>query len=156
MKQQPTAGHTVSPSRLPEQTLNPLLQAGQITLFRHINSIINMLPMPHEVINFDVKSTATEEQYREKMEEFFADSNWHCAIHHLSKALLKYLASLHLLPWKKDIPEESVKDIGRFATLFLEVNFLVAAVNLITAGGMSLSKISANSPKHFVSEPLVF
>lgn len=81
-----------------------------------------MLPMPHEVINFDAKSTPTEDQYREKMEELFTDSNWHNVVYHLSKAMLQYLTSLKLLPWRKEIPEESVKDIGRFATLFLEVS----------------------------------
>ena len=31
---------------------DPLLQAAQITLFRHINNIINMLPIPHQVANY--------------------------------------------------------------------------------------------------------
>ena len=31
---------------------DPLLQAAQITLFRHINNIINMLPVPHQVVNY--------------------------------------------------------------------------------------------------------
>lgn len=121
--QQPlSADRLSSPTRQPEKTLDALLQASQITVFRHINNIINMLPMPHEVINFDAKSTPTEDQYREKMEELFTDSNWHNVVYHLSKAMLQYLTSLKLLPWRKEIPEESVKDIGRFATLFLEVS----------------------------------
>lgn len=111
-----------------ERTVDALLQASQMTVFRHINNIINMLPMPHEVVNFDAKSMPAEDQYREKMEELFTDSNWHDSVYHLSKAMLQYLTSLKLLPWRKDIPEESVKDIGRFATLFLEVRVMFRVI----------------------------
>jgi len=30
-------------------TLDPLLKAAELTLYRRINSIINMLPVPHQV-----------------------------------------------------------------------------------------------------------
>jgi hypothetical protein len=41
----PSPSH--SPSR--NRPLDPLFKAAQITLFRHINSIINTLPVPHQV-----------------------------------------------------------------------------------------------------------
>ena len=36
-----------SPAR--DRAVDPLLQASQITLFRHLNNICNMLPVPHQV-----------------------------------------------------------------------------------------------------------
>jgi len=32
-------------------TLDPLLRAAELTLYRRINSIINMLPVPHQVVS---------------------------------------------------------------------------------------------------------
>ena len=37
------------PALLSTTGSNSVLQAAQITLFRHINSIINALPVPHQV-----------------------------------------------------------------------------------------------------------
>lgn len=105
-----------------ERAMDPLLQATQITVLRHINNIINQLPVPHEVINYNEKSRSlAEEQYHDKMEDFFADTHWLKAVFQLTKALYQYLTSLPLLPWKQGIPEESLKDLARFGTLFLEV-----------------------------------
>ncbi len=45
----PALGH----SPFKATSADPLLQAGQITLFRHINNTINMLPIPHQIIKFE-------------------------------------------------------------------------------------------------------
>jgi len=51
----------VSPAHIPPSTpspesvtLDPLLRAAELTLYRRINSIINMLPVPHQVCELPV------------------------------------------------------------------------------------------------------
>lgn len=44
--------------RSQEDLLDPLLQAAQITLCRHINVVTNSLPLPHRLIDFDVDDAA--------------------------------------------------------------------------------------------------
>ena len=110
-----------------EQSLDALLQAVQLTLIRHINNVVNMLPIPHQVIVFGEKATRDQERYRDKMEDFFTDSTWTDMVTQLSVALLRYLISLPMFPWQSTLPNESVKDFGRFTVLCLEVgqNFIL-------------------------------
>jgi huntingtin len=106
------------------QTLDPLFRAAQITMFRHINSIINMLPVPHQVINFEPNITQEQEHYNEKLEDYFSDVTWVDDMQYLASALLRYLIALPQFPWKPSIPEESLKDVGRFNVLTLEVRII--------------------------------
>ncbi len=112
-----------SPSR--EKALDPLLQAAQLTLLRHINNLINMLPVPHQLIAYHVDNTTSQEMehYREKFEDFFSDSSWVDAVFQLCGTLLRYLACLPMLPWQPAVPRESAKDIARFCVLCSEVRF---------------------------------
>ena len=120
---------TNSPSR--GRSLDPLLQAAQLTLFRHINNIINQIPVPHQILTWTSTSTAmnnddcrihtAEEQYREKMDDMFSDVSWCQDFYHLVSSLVHYLVCLPQLPWQSFVPEESAKDICRFSVLCLEV-----------------------------------
>lgn len=42
-------GESMASSLSTDVTYEPLFQAAQLMLFRHINSVINMLPVPHQV-----------------------------------------------------------------------------------------------------------
>ena len=110
------------PSPMHEHYTHALYQSAQVTLFRHMNNIINMLPVPHQVIEYSDHLTPREERYIEKMEEFFTDAAWLEMVVQLSNALLQYLVSLEMLPWHPGIPEDAVKDICRFTVLLLEVS----------------------------------
>ncbi|CAH1783183.1 unnamed protein product [Owenia fusiformis] len=114
---------TTSRQQTPDKSMDPLLQASQLTLFRHLNNIINMLPVPHKVLCYSKKapSNSKVEQYQEKMEDFFNDSGWLDSLFHLAGALLKYMISLPLLPWQPSLPPESHNDVARFSVLCLEV-----------------------------------
>ncbi|XP_064630020.1 huntingtin-like [Lineus longissimus] len=104
-----------------EQSLDALLQAVQLTLIRHINNVVNMLPIPHQVIVYGDGANADQERYRDKMEDFFTDSTWMDMVNQLSMALLRYLISLPMFPWQSTLPSESVKDFSRFTVLCLEM-----------------------------------
>jgi hypothetical protein len=111
-----------------EQSLDALLQAVQLTLIRHINNVVNMLPVPHRVITYGDGANSEQERYREKMEDFFTDSTWLDMVNELSVALLRYLISLPMFPWQSTLPSESVKDFSRFTVLCLEVSFRIFLV----------------------------
>jgi len=60
-------------------------------------------------------------RYQDHVDELFLDKHYFLNIFHLSSALHSYLISLDTLPWHRDVPSESMRDIARFATLALEV-----------------------------------
>ena len=116
------SGLSDSSSGETERTLDPLLQAAQLTLFRLINNVINTLPVPHRIMSYSNTTMAGhEEQYHDKMEDLFTDSGWFDTVFHLASALLQYLVSLSMFPWEGNVPEESTKDVGRFIVLCAEV-----------------------------------
>ncbi|XP_029645621.1 huntingtin isoform X2 [Octopus sinensis] len=123
-------GEPVNMSRSSEVTYEPLFQAAQLMLFRHINSVINMLPVPHQVlVDFPppgIPMSPREIQYQEKMEDFFIDAAWMDAVFQFAASLLQYLQSLMLFPWQPAVPQESQTDVCRFIILTLEmINWLV-------------------------------
>ena len=107
-----------SPSR--GRGLDPLLQAAQITLLRHINNIINLLPVPHRVLCYGGNHGnhgSRDEQYQERLvDDYFGET-----VFQLTSALVSYLITLDTYPWKPPVPDESTKDVARFSILCLEV-----------------------------------
>ena len=110
---------TGSPAK---EFVDPLLQAAQMTLFRHVNSIINMLPIPHRIINYEDSVSIQEKIYRDKMEDYLSEPSSRDTVFQLAAAMLQYLVSLPMLPWQSEVPEESAKDVCRFSLLCLEVS----------------------------------
>ena len=103
---------------------DPLFQASQLTLIRHINNIINQLPVPHQILCLN-KSVTENNQYMEKIEDLFTDHSCVEQIYRLTAALVQYLTGLARFPWKPAVPKECQNDICRFCTLYMEVsNFL--------------------------------
>ncbi|XP_077992227.1 huntingtin-like [Glandiceps talaboti] len=100
--------------------VDPLLQAAQLTLLRHINNIVNMLPTPHEVLG-SVLNESSQQKYRTKLETFFKEPSWSEMVFNLAAALVKYLVSLPGLPLECFIPTDSQPYVGRFAVLCVEV-----------------------------------
>lgn len=127
------ATHNLSPPPPPSPSrgrgLDPLLQAAQITLLRHINNIINLLPVPHRILVYGTDLAVQDEQYQERLvDDYFSET-----VFQLASALLSYLVTLDTFPWKPTVPDESVKDIGRFSILCLEViiqNFEFSSINV--------------------------
>ena len=105
-----------------DQMLDPLFKASQLTLMRHINNIINLLPVPHEIVNFSDPSERKTSKYFEKMEDFFLEQSSIEIIFSLVSSLLRYLVSLSVLPWKPTVPSESQNDICRFCVFCMEVS----------------------------------
>ncbi|XP_070540509.1 huntingtin-like isoform X2 [Ptychodera flava] len=99
---------------------DPLLQAAQLTLLRHISNIVNMLPTPHQVLS-DVMDGETHMKYRLKLENFFKEPSWCHMVFDLSSALVRYLVSLPGLPMQCFIPSDSQQSVGRFAVLCVEI-----------------------------------
>ena len=108
-----------------EWMFDPLFQASQLTLNRHINNIINQLPVPHQKLNFNCDLSSGNSQYMEKMEDLFTDHTSVEEIFQLSAALVQYLTGLMRFPWKPIVPKESQSDICRFCTLCMEVSTCV-------------------------------
>jgi len=88
---------------------------------RHISNVINLLPVPHEILNFSFLKDPRNVKYVEKLEDFLSDSVSVDIVFGLTSALLQYLVSLTVLPWKPKVPSESQSDICRFSTFSLEV-----------------------------------
>ncbi|XP_052771519.1 huntingtin-like isoform X2 [Mya arenaria] len=103
-----------------EWTLDPLFQASQLTLMRHISNLINLLPVPHEILNFSDLREQRTSKYVEKIEDFFSEPSSVEVVFSLTSSLLQYLVSLSVLPWKPKVPSESQRDICRFSTFCLE------------------------------------
>nr|XP_022340193.1 huntingtin-like isoform X2 [Crassostrea virginica] len=105
---------------LQEPVTDNLFQAAQLTLTRHINYVINLLPVPHQIITFS-SLYVKENRYQEKMNDIFLDTSWREMIFSLTKTLNCYLQSMARLPWKPDIPAESHCDICKFSVLCMEL-----------------------------------
>lgn len=137
-------GESMASSLSTDVTYEPLFQAAQLMLFRHINSVINMLPVPHQVlVDFPppgVPMSPRESQYQEKMEDFFTDTAWMEAVFQFAASLLQYLQSLMLFPWQPSVPLESQTDVCRFIILTLEmVNWLVQHSTLPPSNQMQVA-----------------
>ena len=76
--------------------------------------------MSLQVVRFEHRQAV--DRYREHLDEIFSDTHCYHSILHLSSSLHSLLHALQLLPWKHDIPPESVKDVLRFATVAMEVS----------------------------------
>ncbi|XP_053407184.1 huntingtin-like isoform X2 [Mercenaria mercenaria] len=123
-----------------EWMLDPLFQASQLTLMRHINNIVNMLPVPHEIMNFYEAKDGHISKYLEKLEDFFTDSSSVDIVFTLTSSLLQYLVSISVFPWKPKVPTESQNDVCRFCTFCLEcVSWLLCSNNMPTAEQLSIS-----------------
>lgn len=104
-----------------EPTFDPLFKAAQLTLMRHMNNIINLLPCPHQVILYDSDSSSKQTRYREKIEDLFMDTPWLEMVFSLTVSLNNYLVSISSFPWQPEVPTESHCDICRFCVLCTEV-----------------------------------
>ena len=108
-----------------EWTLDPLFQASQLTLMRHINNIINILPVPHQIVNFSANTSEKLAPYYEKLEDFFSDNASVEILLHLVSTLVEYLVSLYEFPWKPKVPLESQSDVCRFCVFSMEVRLFL-------------------------------
>ncbi|XP_060084449.1 huntingtin-like [Ylistrum balloti] len=110
-------------NKIPQEPMfDPLLQAAQLTLIRHVNNIINMLPTPHQVIKYGTDSkTAKRTRYLEKMDDFFSDTSWSDMVFMLVSSLNIYIQTLSTFPWQPEVPVESHCDIGQFCVLCAEM-----------------------------------
>lgn len=106
---------------LQEPVTDNLFQASQLTLTRHVNYVINLLPVPHQILTFS-SFVVKESRYQEKMNDIFSDVSWRDMIFSLTKTLNCYLQAMSGLPWKPDIPVESHCDICKFSVLCMEVS----------------------------------
>ncbi|XP_060568114.1 huntingtin-like isoform X3 [Ruditapes philippinarum] len=123
-----------------EWMLDPLFQASQLTLMRHINNIVNMLPVPHEIVNFCDAKDVHMSKYLEKLEDFFSDSSSLDIVFTLTSSLLQYLVSISVFPWKPKVPAESQNDVCRFCTFCMEcVSWLLSNNHIPTAEQLSTS-----------------
>ncbi|KAL4231691.1 hypothetical protein ACF0H5_009269 [Mactra antiquata] len=110
---------------------NPLFQASQLTLMRHINNIVNQLPVPHEIVNFnDAKDRQTSKHF-EKLEDFITENSSLEIVFMLASSLLQYLVSLSVFPWKPKVPSESQNDVCRFATFCMECMSWLLSSNIM-------------------------
>lgn len=105
-----------------EWMFDPLFQASQLTLMRHINNIVNLLPVPHEIVNFSDAKDRQTSKYFEKLEDFITENSSLEIVFMLASSLLQYLVSMSVLPWKPKVPSESQNDICRFCTFCMEVS----------------------------------
>ncbi|CAG2221231.1 HD [Mytilus edulis] len=103
-----------------EPEFDPLFQAAQLTLNRHFNNIVNLLPIPHQILTFE-KAVLRQSRYEEKLEDILTDSSWIEMIFSLTNSLTVYLQALSTFPWQHEVPSESVCDICRFCVLSAEV-----------------------------------
>ena len=117
------AASEASPSRT--NPTSDLLRAARVALFRHLNAIVNTLPVPHRVMNYSHNSTQEEENYNEKMDDLLHDVTWFELLFPLAAAVVELLVTLKSIPRQPDLPVESVKDVGRFSVLCLEVSIFL-------------------------------
>ncbi|KAK3589444.1 hypothetical protein CHS0354_020780 [Potamilus streckersoni] len=123
-----------------ERTFDVLFQAAQLTLLRHINNIINMLPVPHQILMNREHSGVKETRYLEKIEDFFTDGSSVEIIFHLASSLAQYLKALQTFSWEAKVPAESFSDICRFCTLCMELmSWLLNQDQLPTSEQLSTS-----------------
>ena len=105
-----------------DEMLDSLYKASQLTMMMHINQIINMLPVPHQILDFQDHSE-NNSKYLEKIEDFFLEKTSVELVFQLASCLLEYLVSLATFPWKPKVPLESQSDVCRFCTFCLEVSY---------------------------------
>ncbi|KAL3864910.1 hypothetical protein ACJMK2_006556 [Sinanodonta woodiana] len=123
-----------------ERTFDVLFQAAQLTLLRHINNIINMLPVPHQILMNREHSGAKVTRYLEKIEDFFMDGSSVEIIFQLASSLAQYLKALQTFSWQTKVPAESFSDICRFCTLCMELmSWLLSQDRLPTSEQLSTS-----------------
>lgn len=114
--------HGSSPT---EPSLDPLFQAAQLTMFRHINNVINHLPLPHHCLTFAAVLPPRLSQYMERIEDLFTDHLWFDMNFGLAAAFAQYIVCIRRFPWEGRVPAESQTDVCRFCVLLLEVGSLV-------------------------------
>ncbi|KAK3095770.1 hypothetical protein FSP39_018831 [Pinctada imbricata] len=117
-----------------EPEIGPLFKAAELTLVRHINNLVNHLPVPHQVLSFPEVSDVKLSRYQEKMEDIFTDTTWKDMVFSLTNSLNAYLLALSSFPWQPVIPKEAHSDICRFCVLCTEmVDWLLHHNQLPTA-----------------------
>ncbi|KAH9487495.1 hypothetical protein Btru_075739 [Bulinus truncatus] len=104
-----------------EPTLDPLFQASQLTLFRHINNVVIQLPIPHQCLVFADSAPASHLHYMDRIEELFTEAQWVENNFCLASALVRYMVSLNQFPWKAEVPPEYLKDMTSFIVLCAEL-----------------------------------
>jgi hypothetical protein len=57
-----------------KQSMN-LSMAAQLTSNRHFNNIVNLLPIPHQILTFE-KVILRQSRYEEKLEDILTDFSW--------------------------------------------------------------------------------
>ncbi|XP_005093645.2 huntingtin [Aplysia californica] len=113
---------TLSPLAAPgERIMDPLFLASELTLFRHINNVVNQLPTPHQCLSFTDCGPASSLHYMDRMEELFTDAAWVHANFNLAAALVRHLVALSHFPWRAELPADSHHDVARFAVLCAEL-----------------------------------
>ncbi|KAL8615828.1 hypothetical protein ACOMHN_048536 [Nucella lapillus] len=117
-----------------EPSLDPLFQAAQLTMFRHINNVINHLPVPHQCLNFAHIVPPRLLQYMDRIDEVFTDHLWFDMNFSLAAAFAQYVVCIRRLPWEARVPAESQTDVCRFCVLLLEmVHWSIQHDNLPTS-----------------------
>ncbi|XP_055860312.1 huntingtin-like [Biomphalaria glabrata] len=104
-----------------EPILDPLFQASQLTLFRHINNVVIQLPSPHQCLVFSDSAPASHLHYMDRIEELFTEAQWVENNFCLASALVRYMVSLSQFTWKAEVPQENLKDIISFTVLCAEL-----------------------------------
>ncbi|XP_076466851.1 LOW QUALITY PROTEIN: huntingtin-like [Babylonia areolata] len=104
-----------------EPSLDPLFQAAQLTMFRHVNNVINHLPVPHQCLNFAPIVPPRLVQYMDRVDEVFTDHLWFDMNFSLAAAFAQYVVCIRRLPWEARVPAESQSDVCRFCVLLLEM-----------------------------------
>ncbi|XP_050396465.2 huntingtin [Patella vulgata] len=105
----------------PEATIDQLFSAAQLTMFRHINNIINHLPVPHQLLSYSRIQSTKNLRYYERVDDLFQDCAWFDMNFHLASSLSQYLMCIRRFPWVAVIPTESIPDICRFCVLCMEM-----------------------------------
>ena len=103
--------------------LHDLYKASQVALLRHVSSVIILLPLPHQMLDDagDALTKTLETDYQQQMLRLYTQPAWCHTVFTLADALLEYMTSLQLFPWRPDIPADSVKDVTKFCIVCLEV-----------------------------------
>lgn len=104
-----------------EPAPDPLFQAAQLTMFRHINNVINHLPVQHQGLNFAEVLSPRLSQYMERVEDLFTDHGWFEMNLSLAAAFAQYVVCVRRFPWEARVPTESHSDVCRFNVLLLEM-----------------------------------
>lgn len=134
-------------------SLHDMYKASQVALLRHINSVTMTLPLPHQMLSFQLLNNRLEEEYQERMFQLFAPPTWASTLFPLAEVLLEYMTSLGVLPWQASVPPESVRDVVRFGVVCLEVSGLLSALPVTVMFILYVPCRFISVPKRFF-EPL--